>query len=181
MAHDYSKYYDLERYLLTDVNRRFLENGTIKAVDFFMILIWKANRAKNKHKKRLTKISDGSFPKAVERISRSLFASADRKQRLKILMNEWGFRLATATAILTVLYPKQFSVYDVRVCGQLRPPGRYNKLAAQRFSEHLWQNYEQFLDAVKASVPQKRALRDKDRFLWGRSFYDDVVKAVGKA
>ena len=45
MALDYLRYYDLERYLFEDVHRRFHEEGSIGAFDFFSIVIWKANRA----------------------------------------------------------------------------------------------------------------------------------------
>jgi hypothetical protein len=33
----------------------------------------------------------------------------------------------------------------------------------------LWSKYEEYREAVKSAVPQYGALRDKDRFLWGRS------------
>jgi hypothetical protein len=36
-----------------------------------------------------------------------------------ILMRDWGLRLPMASAILTVLFPEEFTVYDQRVCGSL--------------------------------------------------------------
>jgi hypothetical protein len=33
----------------------------------------------------------------------------------------------------------------------------------------LWSKYGEYREAVKRTVPQHGALRDKDRFLWGRS------------
>jgi hypothetical protein len=33
----------------------------------------------------------------------------------------------------------------------------------------LWPEYQKYCEAVKNAVPQYAALRDKDRFLWGRS------------
>jgi hypothetical protein len=176
MTHDYGKYYDLERYLFTDVTQKFAEKGKIDPIDFYMILIWKAERVKNKQRDRLAKKS-GSFQNAVKKISKSLRAANDSKKRLQILMKEWDFRLATATAILTVLCPKEFTVYDARVCDQLK--GSFEKLAWRKFSDGLWKNYQTFLHAVKSAVPQERRLRDKDRYLWGKSVYDDVKKACG--
>src|ERR1700676_201640 len=104
MTPDYRKYYDLERYLFTEVNQHFAEEGNIKPADLYMIFIWKANRAKNRHRDRLAKKA-GTFAAAVREISASLVASSSAKNKLQVLMNEWGFRLPTATSVLTVLYP----------------------------------------------------------------------------
>ena len=41
-------------------------------------------------------------------------------------MTKWAFRLPTASAILTVLYPDVFTVYDRRVCKVL---GAFDQLA----------------------------------------------------
>lgn len=47
---DYLKYYDVEKYLLEEVGKRFRETGELEPADFYTILIWKAERAKNRHK-----------------------------------------------------------------------------------------------------------------------------------
>jgi hypothetical protein len=178
MTHNYGKYYDLKPYLFTDVTQKFVKKGRIDPTDFYMILIWKAERVKNKQRDRLAKKS-GSFQNAVKKISKSLRAASGSEKRLQILMKGWNFRHATATAILTVLYPKEFTVYDVRVCGQLKAFGNFERLAWRKSSDGLWRDYEKFLDAVKRAVPQEHRLRDKDRYLWGKSVYDDVKKACG--
>ena len=77
-----------------------------------------------------------------------------------------------ATAILTVLYPADFTVYDTRVCEQL---AAFENLAHRKFSDELWADYRRFLEAVSAAVPGRISLRDKDRYLWGRSFHEQVV------
>jgi hypothetical protein len=95
----YLKYYDLEKYLFDDVREKFHRDGVIDPVDFYIILIWKANRAKNKTRDRIARAA-GSFSQAVKQISVSLYHAREPKARLKILMSPpWGFRLATATAI----------------------------------------------------------------------------------
>ena len=139
-----------------------------------MIIIWKANRAKTRVRDRLNK-QDGGFAAAVESIAKSLRASYSPKQRLEVLMKEWRFRLPMASAILTVLYPSDFSVYDVRVCRQL---GAFSQLAGREFSDGLWDEYQQFLSAVKNATPEGLSLRERDHYLWGRSFYEDVVKDI---
>ncbi|HEY1757709.1 MAG TPA: hypothetical protein VGG72_20220 [Bryobacteraceae bacterium] len=163
---DYLRFYDDEGYLL-DVGKSFRETGNIEPADFYMLLIWKANRAKNRHRDRLKRLADGSFRTAVSQIASALHATADRKHRLQMLMKKWEFALPTATAILTILYPDEFTVYDYRVCEEVRLP--YTPQAS--FSDDLWHRYEQFQAAVVDATPkQLTKLRDRDRFLIGRSF-----------
>ena len=170
MSHDFKKYYDLENYLFSEVSDTFRKEGVISAVDFFMIIIWKANRAKTTTKKRLAE-KGGGFAGAVEQIAESLSSATSHKDRLGILMKEWGFMLPMATGILTVLYPEDFTVYDVRVCEVLRD---FHKLKHRKFSSALWGDYEEFVQKVRAEPPQELSLRDKDRYLWGRSFFEQT-------
>ena len=88
-------------------------------------------------------------------------------------MRNWEFRLPTATAILTVLYPADFTVYDIRVCNSL---DRFHNLAHGRFSDTLWERYLIFKAAVENEAPAHLSLRNKDRYLWGKSFYEDAKK-----
>jgi len=168
---NYLKFYDDERYLLEDVGPRFRATGTIEPADFYMILIWKAERAKNTHKARLTKKA-GSFKSAVSQIASSLHQTSEQDSRLQILMRGWGFYIPTATAILTILYPEEFTVYDVRVCGEV---GCDHK-PCREYSPRLWDDYKRFREAVISKAPAGLSLRDKDRFLVGRSFRLDVEK-----
>ena len=170
---DYLKFYDDENYLLNEVGPRFRATGTIEAADFYMILIWKAERAKNTHKKRLAQQA-GSFRAAVCQIASSLHTNDEQPKQLELLMTGWGFYIPTATAILTILYPERFTVYDVRVCAEVG----YGYKPWREFSLQLWSDYEQFREAVISKAPPGLSLRDKDRFLIGRSFRLDVEKAV---
>jgi hypothetical protein len=166
---DYLKLYDDEWYLL-DVGRRFRVSRKIDAPDFYMLLIWKANRAKNRHRDRLKSKAGGKFKDAVEKIASELHASTERKHRLQILMRNWEFALPTATAILTILYPEDFTVYDYRVCDEVGQ--RYTPWLS--FSEKLWGKYEQFQNAVISNTPGDLSLRDKDRFLIARSIRKEI-------
>jgi hypothetical protein len=47
-----------------------------------------------------------------------------------------------------------------------------------RFSDSGWLDYEQYKAAVIENTPPHLCLRDKDRYLWGKSFYDDASKAI---
>src|SRR5271157_6007927 len=124
---DFRKYYDLERYLFEDVTARFHKNDSLDAFDFFCIIIWKANRAKRKIARRLMSSSRGklktefaTLDEATQALTRSIAQASDNESRLRVLWEDWGFRLPMASAILTVLYPDRFSVFDVRVCDMLK-------------------------------------------------------------
>jgi hypothetical protein len=171
---DYLKFYDDETYLLKEVGPRFHDTGMIEAADFYTILIWKANRAKNYHLKRLKLLTQsGTFQNAVDQIAGALKESPMQKERLRVLMTDWWFSLPTASAILTILYPSEFTVYDYRVCKEL---GLQKDLSQRVFSDVLWSEYESFRERVKAATPSHLSLRDKDRFLTGRSFRREVER-----
>lgn len=175
MTIDYGQFYDLEKYLFGEVHKRFAKTGKIRPIDFYFILTWKANRAKMKALDRLD-LDNGGFHSSVVQLARSLRSSNTSMCRLKMLMTEYGFRLPTATAILAVLYPTSFTVYDVRVSEQL---GRNFKksLAHRKFSTTLWNDYQKFLEAVQRQ-PVGRDLREKDRYLWGRSLYKAAERTI---
>ena len=105
MEIDYRKFYDLENYLFEEVSRRFSEHGYLETFDFFCIIIWKANRSKSKIAKRLLSKGHPDLNSAVIALTKSLAKAANDKTRMKILIEDWGFMLPMASAILTVLYP----------------------------------------------------------------------------
>ena len=166
---DCLRYYDLETYLFEDVRNRFLKDGFLSAFDFFSIVIWKANRAKGKVAQRLlANAPEGpsDLDVIVHTLTRSLFDAQDPRERLRILMEDWGFRLPMASAVLTVLWPDFFTVYDTRICNQL---DNFHKLANWSRFERIWVAYGQFREAVSAAGPKGLSLRKKDRHLWGKS------------
>ena len=170
---DFIKFYDLEHYLFNEVGPRFRSSGVIEPVDLFMIFVWKTNRAKTTIRNKLKKLANGNFSDAVAQIASALSSTEDRKERLAVLMCRWRLRLPTASAVLTVLYPEDFTVYDQRVCKMLNMQYR-----TKPFSETLWSHYENYKDAVCRSTPAGLSLRDRDRFLWGKSFWQDAIKAA---
>jgi hypothetical protein len=44
------------------------------------------------------------------------------------------------------------------------------------FSDNCRQEYQSYKDAVCKNTPTALSLRDKDRFLWGKSFWDDAKR-----
>lgn len=174
---DYKKLYNLERYLLEDVKDNFNKREYLTADEFFCIIIWKANRSKTKIKARLKKI-DKNLQKVVRKITSDLFNKKTHKEKLSYLMSpECGFRLPMASAILTILYPSEFTVYDIRVCNMLK---NFHKLQNKTNSDKIWEGYQKFKAAVINAVPNEANLRDKDRYLWAKSFCEDLNKFLDK-
>jgi hypothetical protein len=158
---NYIKYYDLENYVLTDVRDNFDRDGQLTAFDFFCIVVWKANRAKTKIAQRLIKYNP-DIEQSVKELTGKIFSAADDKQKLKVLIDDYEFRLPMSSAILSLLYPDNFTIYDVRVCDNITN------------FEKLWLGYKDYIDSVKKYEPQNLSLRDKDRFLWGKSFFEQL-------
>jgi hypothetical protein len=157
-------YYSPEAQFFSDLAENFGETGQLHPEAFYLILDWKAPRARTRHLHRLAG-HPGGFDKAVSEIAIDLGKAAEPDQRLDVLMTKWKFLLPTATAILTVLYPDTFTVYDRRVCETLND---FSRLADMKWSVDLWREYQRFVIAVRATAPSGLSLRDCDRWLWGQ-------------
>lgn len=175
---DYKKYYDLEGYLFGELGCKFTETGTLSVEDFFCIVIWKAERAKSTvaHRMKsqlriLDPKSEGSLGSAVDKLCRSIHSAKSDEERLQVLFNHWQFELPMATAVLAILYPDQFTVYDFRVCEMLIEDPDLAKLGNLSVFEKVWKGYQRYVEKVRAQAPHLDKLRDKDRWLWGKSFY----------
>ena len=79
-----------------------------------------------------------------------------------------------ASAILSVLYPDKFSIYDYRVCDMLKNFHNIKNLKSDKMTDL----YFEFLEEVWKNVPEKTSFRDKDRFLWGKSFYQGLKNDI---
>src|SRR5437667_8646155 len=107
---DYLKYYSLEDYLFSDVNGAFHERGYLTAEEFFSIVIWKANRAKSLIRRKLL-AHNSDLSRVVKTLTREIHDAPGNHERLTVLIGKWRLALAMASAVLTVLYPDQFTVY----------------------------------------------------------------------
>ena len=180
---DYLPYYDLEKYLFETVSPRFAADRTLSAFDFFSIVIWKANRAKSKIARRL--LAHGNYTdldSAVGAVLAEVAAARSPKEKLRGFIEGWGFLLPMASAILTILYPDEFTVYDIRVCNEI---GDYHWVVNKSRYEAIWDGYSKYVAAVKQNAPTDLSLRDKDRWLWGKSFVeqlkDDIANCFTRA
>jgi hypothetical protein len=170
---NYLTYYNLEDYLFTEVTSAFRDRGYLTPEEFFSIVIWKANRAKTSIKRKLAKRAK-NLVAAVEDLTTQIHQAASDEERLRILLSkDWAFALPMATAVLTVLYPDRFTVYDVRVRGQLG----IEDFAGRK--DQIERYFKEYLPKV-AAIPEAKALRDKDRYLWGKSAHEDLQAFLRK-
>jgi len=89
---------------------------------------------------------------------------------MKVLIVHWGFKLAIASAILTIFYPEKFTIYDYRAAGQVNEGVR---LKDKTKFEDFWIGYIVFRAKV-LSIPYGASLREKDYFLFGKSRMEDL-------
>lgn len=178
---NYIQLYDREQYLFDGVRPSFHDRGYLTAFDFFCIVIWKANRSKSMVAARLIKRDTRKrtdLDSIVRDLSSALHRAPNAEERMRILIEDWKLRLPMASAILTVLWPETFTIYDVRVCGQL---GNHQNLHLTRKYSALWSGYQAFVQDVRASTPAWLSLRDKDRWLWAKSFEADLHRDISGA
>jgi hypothetical protein len=168
---DFRQFYDLENYLFEVVGPRFRACGRLDAFDLFSIIIWKANRAKSRIARKLLESGAGSLDEVAALLTQGLAGLPGPKERLRYLWKDWGLRLPMASAILTVLYPDEFTIYDTRVCGTV---GGFHSTGDSGDFDWLWDEYVEFRAAVEQAAPKGLCLRDKDRYLWGKSFRDQL-------
>lgn len=99
-------------------------------------------------------------------LTASLYNAPNHKERLRLLMKDWKFALPMASAILTVCWPEDFTVYDRRVRERLVDFPELNNLTD---FEEIWEGFNEYKAKVSEIAPAKLSLRDKDRYLWGKS------------
>jgi hypothetical protein len=180
---DYRDYYlsNLEGYLLKQVCPRFQQFGFLSASEFFCIVIWKANRAKSKIARKLLRESGcNSLDEAVRKLTEDIARAGTAEARMRVLVENWKFWLPMASAILTILYPEEFTVYDVRVAGVIDEENQTKlaQLGSRKTFAPLWSGYNDYLKWVKNSAPSAFSLRDKDHHLWGKSFFLQLQKDI---
>jgi hypothetical protein len=176
-------YYNPELSLFPEIARRFAETKQLDPEALYLILDWKASRARTTHLDRLKKAkgAEGSFEVATRKIAAALAAAVGPKERMGALMSKpWEFRLATASAILAVLYSDDFTIYDARVCKVLRDEerGDFDALGNRAWSDGLWDDYQRFTATVCLAAPSGLSLRDCDRWLWGKSRQKQLAEEI---
>jgi len=173
---EYIQLYGLESYLFNTVHQRFAKQGYLTAFDFFCIVIWKANRAKSKVAKRLLGHTERTLDEVVIELTAGIAAQEMMKDKMGMLMfGNIRFRLPMASAILTVLYPDEFTVYDYRVCNMI---GGFRNISNLTNIDKLWEAYIAYKNSVISNSPSRLSLRDMDRYLWGKSFREQLATDI---
>ncbi len=164
----YLKFYSPENYLFDEVSRSFQEKGYLTPEEFFMIVIWKSNRAKTKVRQGI--IESG---KTIRDITSNIALAKTSKQKLEILTGITGIGIPIASAILAVCYPNDFTIADYRAKASLE------NFLGKKITGDPTINVTVYLDSYlslckKLSVEHHLSLRDFDRVLWGMDFYEGV-------
>jgi thermostable 8-oxoguanine DNA glycosylase len=139
--------------------------------DVLLILKWKLGRIKESNSVTVNDENMEKINKAIE-IGRSPERKCDA---LKMLERIPGIGLATATAILTVCYPDEFTIIDQRVLEELDlfPPKLAKHKPTKNFNTYDWTAEDYLLEYLpkvrECSERWGRTLRDTDRALWGLS------------
>lgn len=159
----YLKYYFLEDYLFKTVNKNFHRNKYLTSEEFLAIIIWKRNASK-------TKVVDGinTSGKSIRTITNEIYKSTSRERKLQILREIKNIGIAIVSAVLTVLYDKEFTVVDYRARNSLKVIGTQIKGSP----DNRPKDYFNYVDLCKKQAKKYNlSLRDFDRSLWAMDFY----------
>lgn len=183
---NYIKYYWLEdEYLEKEVFSHFKINGYLTPEQFFSILFWKSKRPIKKWVR--PHLSNEMVKSLTEEIhSKSRRSDGDEKEKLDVLLSQPGFGIAMASAVLSTLYPVDFTVYDYRAREQLnmdcfkkyRKEGKFLRdISTVSNNKIIKELYWEFVETVQRIADDKKlSLRNCDRYLWGKSWYEDLGK-----
>lgn len=159
----YLKYYFLEKYLFGEVKNNFQKKGYLMPKEFLAIVIWKRNASK-------TKIIRGikATRKTIRQITQKINRLENREDKLRELLKIKNIGIAIASAILAVLYSKEFTIIDYRVMNSLKDL----KIKIGGNPDQNIKDYLEYIDICKKEAKKnKLSLRDFDRALWARDFY----------
>jgi len=165
--HWWLQLYNLEDYLFDTVSTRFQADGTLNAYDFFAIVIWKSNRNKTKIREGITDTGE-----SVGELMREVHQARMPEAKVEVLLPVQGIGISIASAILTVCYPKEFTVLDWRAWETLKE-WEVEELSPRYPGKS--EEYVQYCQACKRLAAQvELSLRDLDRALLGWSWEKGV-------
>ncbi len=182
---EYLKYYWLETEYLEEVRLNFLQRGYLTAKELCTIVAWKNPKfgIRKLSRELLTDVG-------AEKLTRSISGASTREERLHVLLytedtktKRKGIKLATASAILTILYPEEYTVYDIRVRKQLRSFGIWSEnpddITDKGNVVELY--FSRYLDVLlNLAKENDMTLRDLDRALWAKDWNEDLESFLEK-
>lgn len=177
---NFLKYYWLEQeYLENEAQPFFKKNGYLTTEQFFAIVIWKRNASKTNVKRGL---GNTDLDNKIKKLTSDVFHEQDNWKKIEILTKNRGIGIAIASAILTILYPERFTVYDYRVLEEINKQTKnkvrnIENLPKQKQATAYLRYCEQVESLAKANG---LSLRDCDRAMWAESWYKDLREFLKK-
>ena len=173
----YLKYYWLEKYIEDDVCSDFHnKKGVLASFQFFSIIEWKNPKVGKTHIAKELREDEN-----VKQLMEKIYHEKDLSKKLSILLSVNGIKLATASAILTNLYPEEFTIYDIRVRKQLKKLGewRENPDDITYDIDVVRKYFEKYLSPLKKIARENNlSLRDCDRALWAKDWSEDLRRFI---
>jgi len=56
--------------------------------------------------------------------------------------------------------------------------GKFEDLGQKVKFESIWNGYSHYIEGVRQFVPSENTLREKDKYLWGKSFCEDLIQDI---
>ena len=149
---DYLAFYNIENYLFNNIGVKAKKRGFLQFSEFFEICMWKSKRPKQRYLKN---------KKLVEKITKKAFFETDELNKIKLLCTLEGIGIPTASALLSVVFPKKYPIIDIRCLEQLK----YLKYKISKYiSEKVWIEY---LEIMRNFASQyKKTPREIDKVLF---------------
>lgn len=145
------------------------EGQRLSPRDVLLILKWKLGRIREIHSTTVNKQNMARINQAIHDAT----MPETKIAALESLASVPGIRLATATAILTVCYPTDFTIIDQRVLAQLElNPATTDGWSAQEYVRRYLPRVEECAKTWGCT------LRDADRALWGLSVSKRIEQII---
>jgi len=149
----YIELYDTERYLFYVIGPKVRKRGYLIFDEFYKICMWKSTRQKNNYLKNKN---------IVEKTTKKAFSEKEESNKIEILCSNLnGVSIKTASAVLTVVYPKEYGIIDERCLDMLN---RYGIKISKYNSVGNWLKYLEIIR--KLAKDNKRTPRDIDMALF---------------
>lgn len=126
----YIQLYDIEKYLFAVIGPKVQARGYLIFDEFYQICMWKSARQKPRYIENKNR---------VEEISRKVFSEKDEAIKIEMLCKLNGVGIPTASAILTIVFPKEYAVIDIRCLEILH--GKFSQNIGRSMSVKTWLNY----------------------------------------
>lgn len=142
------------------------KRGYLRKKEFLSIRRWKSKRGmKQEGDFNLEKVSE----EEIKKVSKKAIDAESLRKKIKVLTSVDGIALRSATAILTMIYPKEYCVFDWRVWQtykEIEEDKETDKDTAQDESKEFY-NYREFLDWTKQKAENcDMTPREIDMALW---------------